>query len=61
MSGGNYGRIKTRKKSEYWSRHGKHSTALYKLRDLARQQLRRIAEPMYATVREAFDAAKKAR
>jgi hypothetical protein len=60
MSQGNFGSQKIVRKSQHWHRHGKHRPfhVTWFLQQ-AREQVKRVTEPMYDSVREAFRAAKK--
>jgi hypothetical protein len=49
------------KKSEHWHRHGKHRPILGWLMAWQRSRIQRPVAQMYATVREAFDAARRGR
>jgi hypothetical protein len=51
---------KISKKSATWHRHGKHRSVLMEMRALSRR-IFRIPEPMYATIREAMEAAERER
>jgi hypothetical protein len=58
---GSFGRIKTVNKSKHWHKHGKHASALYKIRGLEQQAPKKPQPEMFPSVAEALASTKRRR